>query len=233
MVKKILKWFLYLLPAAMIIFYLVTSFSMNLPSEMKKFLWNDTALKLYEKEGRDMNVRSDTTYNGYMTEDGYFGIFNVLYTPEIGQFQVTVRYNFSTVRKINEKRAEKGMPEIPGDEKFCVALYSEKNNEFYTKYEYIKKEKSRHAFRRYIFDGVTADKDDKIWIYVYANDTVDFGSEPQGKLLVFEGEYGDRDYNISKSKPEKTEGLIKAETKDNYDAPVESAEETTAEETQK
>ena len=81
---------------------------------MKKFLWNDTALKLYEKEGRDMNVRSDTTYNGYMTEDGYFGIFNVLYTPEIGQFQVTVRYNFSTVRKINEKRAEKGMPEIPG-----------------------------------------------------------------------------------------------------------------------
>ena len=219
--KKILKVILFLIPVGTIIFYLVTSYSMRVPGELKKYFWTESNLSLYERAGDEIDIRTGTTYDGYMTEDGWFGIFSVLYTPQANQFQITLRYNKSTVTKLNEERVKAGLSELKeGEENFVCVLYSEKGGDIFTEYSYKGEDKSRHVYRRMVFENVEMNEDERIWLYVYAKDTVDFESEPQGKLLVYENEYGSEKYTLTDKEPKLTEGLVKVTVQENYEAPA-------------
>lgn len=207
MAKKIFKIILYCIPVGVIIFYLVTSYSMRLPAEMKKYYWTESNLALYEKDGKDIDIRTGTTYDGYMTDDGYFGIFSVQYTPGADQFQCTVRYNRSTVTKVNAAFENEGKNLLPEGMPFSAALYSEKQNKFFTEYLYKNAESSRHLFYRYVFEGVEIEENDRVWIYLYPSDNVDTSASPVGKLLLYESEYGTDEYKLRDSSPSLTEGL--------------------------
>lgn len=109
------------------------------PSAVSKMLWTDDTLAAYAKEGENMTVYAHEPAES-IAQDGYFGVYDILYIPASKEFQVTVRYNNSSTDKLyNElyeeellKRENAIRAEIPADESFTAeelsALVEERLN---------------------------------------------------------------------------------------------------------
>ena len=79
------------------------SFS-STPEEMETLAWNSTTAAAYEEHGEAMQVLTLNMPEKYrISPDGKFSVRAVYYIPEAKQLQLTVCYNDSTLKELDEK----------------------------------------------------------------------------------------------------------------------------------
>lgn len=158
----------------------------------KTFIWNDATLEA--KNFETFYYKRPDNYS----DNGRFSASNVFYVPSLGQFQITVRYNKSTLEKIAE---EYNLQETPSGEVFVYTLTDNLGNR-YTEYEYLTDAKNLYQYRRVIFenvdmnatkevdeDGQTVTKQfEELYLNVYyANDVL--YSKPYATITIYDQKY--------------------------------------------
>ena len=104
--KKILKWlfvFLVILVYGLLFFRLCTG---GPPKALSRMVWTEKTLAAYTAAGGNLAVYSQEPVE-HVAQDGYFGIYDILYIPEAKQLELTVRYNNSSTDKLRETLVEK------------------------------------------------------------------------------------------------------------------------------
>lgn len=163
----------------------------------KEFLWNESAITAYNENPNNFQAFHYKHPDNY-TKDGKFMASNVYFVKSTGQFQITVRYNNSTLKKLAK---EYNLEKIPNGEVFVFTLTDNLGN-VYTEYEYAVDEKNVYNYRRVIFDGIdmnaskTFEEDGKqvekvfeeLYINVYYAEDVVY-SKPYGKITVYDTKY--------------------------------------------
>lgn len=172
----------------------------------KSFLWNESAISAYNENAEEFTAFYYKRPDNY-TKDGKFQASNVYFVPSTGQFQITVRYNNSTLKKLAE---EYGLEKIPSGEVFVFTLTDNFGN-VYTEYEIAEDSKNLYNYRRVVFDNVdmtakkTVEEDGKqvekvfeeLYINVYYIDKVQL-SVPYGKMTVYDTKYYHEPVDLSK-----------------------------------
>lgn len=139
-------------------------FSTNDPKTVTKFLWNEAGIEAYNKTPGEF-LAYEYDHNNNLTPDGKFAASSVYFVPLTGQFQITLRYNDSTVKYlIEELMNEHGLSKEGVAEEFGITENTEKElfvftltdnlGNTYTDYEYISDTRYMYNYRRLIFDGI-------------------------------------------------------------------------------
>ena len=190
-------------------------FMSNEPKNSKVFLWNETAINAYNEDPSSFTPKY---YNhpDNITRDGKFLVSSVYFVPEIGQFQMTVRYSKSTLEKLV---AEYTLDETPTNNIFVYTLTDQLGNT-YKDYEFITFKKGRYTYERLIFDNIdmspltvkdadrNADQETKekvqaekdkvlLKLNVYYSDDVIL-SQPYGTLEVYDYDHYHEPFNFKK-----------------------------------
>lgn len=103
-IGKIIKYTCYamILLIVSLLIWRMCSFS-STPKEMDVLSWNSTTASAYEEHGEKMQVFDLNMSEKYrVSPDGKFSVRAVYYIPEADQLQLTVCYNDSTLKLLDE-----------------------------------------------------------------------------------------------------------------------------------
>ncbi len=121
----------------------------------KSFIWKEETIALYNQSPDSFNAyKHNYEYN--FTDGGTFSVSNLYFIPSAEQFQFTVRYNNSTLKKLMQ---EYDLQEKPIGETFVYRLVDNRGNE-YTEYEFLTDSKNVYNYRRVVFDGIKMPQED-------------------------------------------------------------------------
>jgi len=143
----------------------------NYPAEATKLLWTEASIESY-LESPDSFSAYSCTPEGYsyfestgeetyiasvsfpeITEDGKFSFRDPVWYEASNEYQITVRYNNSTIKALMQ---ELGMTEQPKGESFAFFLRDDAGR-IYTEYKYSSHNRGIYNYRRAIFEGVDLD----------------------------------------------------------------------------
>ena len=177
------------------------------PSSMKKMLFTEITENGYNTYGSDFKVQhilaSESFNNDGMPEDSMFSVSMITYAPQIGQLQVTLRYNN---RALNYLKAAYPDAENITGEYYTFALRDNLGRK-HTSYSYTKAEKTGYTYRRLVFDNVDLKDVSEIKLYVYyANEKNK--DEPRHTLNVYRYDYAINDYSYGKPPSKKPELFV-------------------------
>ncbi|MBR5315109.1 MAG: hypothetical protein IKU45_06840 [Clostridia bacterium] len=172
----------------------------------KSFLWNESAISSYTENADEFSAFCYKRPDNY-TKDGKFQASNVYFVPSTGQFQITVRYNNSTLKKLVE---DYSLKETPTGEVFVFTLTDNLGN-VYTSYQYATDSKNLYNYRRVVFDNIdmnakkTVEEDgvqvekffEELYVNVYYIDDVTL-SNPYGQMTVYDTKYYHEPVDLSK-----------------------------------
>ena len=143
----------------------------TVPRGARQLLWDQSAYDAYLADPEHF-VLTDHPLGSYidpdgknvirntMTADAYFSFSNVCYAPQIGQIQLTLRYNESTVGNLMQ---DYELSELPDGELFVFVLEDAQGNRYsdysFTSYGQKFLGRSRYQYRRLLFRGVNMDTD--------------------------------------------------------------------------
>lgn len=242
-IKKTLLYSLRLIAFFVISILLWRIFSGNDPKSMQEFLWTDDSVKSF--------TQSPDTFEAYyykhkdnLSRDGKFAASYVYFVPENGEFQITLRYNNSTLKKLAE---DYDLDSVPTDESFVFTL-TDKFGNTYTEYEYLSDKKNVYNYRRLIFKGIDmtnlliedapVDADDTtkedvakkkekavLTLNVYYKNDVLF-SEPYGTMSVYDYSYYHEPIDFSDFKGKDIEVISNTTPRLQYEVKPEPEETT-------
>ncbi len=104
-IGKILKYlvFAFILFITCLLIWRMCAYS-NTPDEMEALAWNSSTAAAYEEYGEAMQLLELNMPDKYrVAPDGKFSVRAVYYLPEAKQLQLTVCYNDSTLKELDEK----------------------------------------------------------------------------------------------------------------------------------
>ncbi len=169
------------------------------PSEVKVLMVNENTAMAYEKSGD--NLELFTQEQRSLSSNGYFAVTNFTFIPEAQQLQVTVRYNNSTLRHIEDDYDLKSpldrkienfefsvvkttdlTPENSDDNLNKENLHSER----YYPSKTISAYKTLYSYRKMIFDNI--DYEDAVGFFVdmYYIDDIDYEKEPSAVVCIYD-----------------------------------------------
>ncbi len=151
------------------------------PKEFRSFAWTDEAKAALSKNG-SLTVGYQEPYTEF-DENGYYHISDVSFARDLGEIQLTVRYNSRST--INTLMEEYHLTERPSGETFIYILTDDNGNE-YTSYRFAAKEKPLSEFRRVIFDGVDFETTENLYLHVYYGEDVYDKSALYAVFTVYE-----------------------------------------------
>ena len=214
-IKYIFKYGFRLISIFVVGFLFFRIFISNEPKESKVFIWNETSINAYNENSSSFNPKY---YNhpDNITSDGKFVVSSVYFVPEIGQFQMTVRYSKATLKKLVTEYA---LAETPSQNIFVYTLTDQLGNT-YKDYEFITFKKGRYTYERIVFDNIdmapltveeadrNADKETKekvqaekdkvlLKLNIYYSDDVVL-STPYGTLDVYDYDHYHEPFNFKK-----------------------------------
>ena len=137
------------------------------PKEFKDFAFTDEATS-YLAENGELVVGYQEPYTEF-DENGYYHISDVSFARDLGEIQLTVRYNSRST--INYLMAAYGLTDRPTGETFIYILTDDDGNE-YKSYRFAAKDKPLSDFRRIIFDGVDFSTTENLYLHVYYGEDV-------------------------------------------------------------
>ena len=155
------------------------------PKNVTRLYFNDSLAEFYNERGGDIGAMTqgllDSTYYGYDDpDDGNFFCTNMVYIPELGQLQVTLRYNMSVLDKFEEKYSLSDL-DPDSTELFNFRLKATRDSDPTTD-EKLPDEQ--------LGTFLDADLSDAVWesfvMYRYVRlvfDGIDFGSEAEGNSI--------------------------------------------------
>ncbi len=103
---KILKYLMYalvLLVYGLLFFRLCTG---KPPAELSALLWTESVHDAYTAEGDDLIIYEQEPIES-IAKDGYFSVSDIRYIPSAKTFQLTVRYNNSSIEALSNHLYEK------------------------------------------------------------------------------------------------------------------------------
>ncbi len=106
--KKILKLTMYLLVFlvyGLLFFRLCTG---KPPKALSEMLWTESVHEAYTASGNDLIVYEQEPIES-IAKDGYFSVSDIRYIPEAETFQLTVRYNNSSIEALKKHLYDKEM----------------------------------------------------------------------------------------------------------------------------
>lgn len=151
------------------------------PKEFRSFAWTDEAKAALSENG-SLTVGYQEPYTEF-DENGYYHISDVSFARDLGEIQLTVRYNSRST--INTLMEEYHLTERPSGETFIYILTDDNGNE-YTSYRFAAKEKPLSEFRRVIFDGVDFETTENLYLHVYYGEDVYDKSALYAVFTVYE-----------------------------------------------
>ncbi len=116
----------------------------------KNFVWTENTISAYKTDSDSFKAYKYAS-DYIITDDGSFSASNIYYVPSVSQFQFTVRYNNSTLKKLVNQYQ---LTEKPTGETFVYRLTDNRGNE-YTEYEFITDSKNVYNYRRVVFEGIS------------------------------------------------------------------------------
>ena len=99
---KLLMYMLVLLVYGLLFFRLCTG---KPPKELSAILWTESVHTAYLENGEDFIVYEQKPIES-IADDGYFSISDIRYIPSAKNFQLTVRYNNSSIEALEKKLIE-------------------------------------------------------------------------------------------------------------------------------
>ncbi len=156
----------------------------NYPKEVKNIYYNDSLTEYYNASAGQIDAKTQPLQYAYSdSKNGYFFCKHLVVVEGIQQIQITVRYNTSNIKYINEDfgvsldpKAEnlfnyrlctnKDFAEDAFDENGVLKADAEPQN-FYLANAGIKAKQAQYRYEKLVFDGVdfsTANGDDVKWM---------------------------------------------------------------------
>lgn len=199
-VGKLISWFICALVIGLCLLVVVMSF-VDADGSISDIIWTQEALTEYENNSDVFRVDYYKVYEKhYFTEDGYFSVAKIRYLPMIEQWQMTVRYNRSTIDNLNR---DYGRSLNADDENFTFA-FVDNNGEMYTDFKYKKTVKGRYTYYRIVLDDLSVIKLDEVKIRVYFADEIENGVYPEkyiGELPLYNSGMAMDEYKFAKELP--------------------------------
>ena len=165
----------------------------------KRFIWKEETIALYNQDPEAFKAyKHEYDYN--FTDGGTFSVSNLYFVPSAEQFQFTVRYNNSTLKKLVK---EYNLTEKPTGETFVYRLVDNRGNE-YTEYQFVTDSKNVYNYRRVVFDGITMSDEnseekglEKLTLNIYyAKDVL--LSKPYATLEIYNAERPSTELELKK-----------------------------------
>ncbi|MBQ7821385.1 MAG: hypothetical protein IJ391_03790, partial [Clostridia bacterium] len=128
---------------------------------MNRYVWTENALYEYSASPESFSVMSHQLSES-IDEDGYYHISNYTYVPEISELQITVRYNNSTLDKLDTYYTDRS----DVGETFVFTLEDDKGN-IYDTYKYASSSNFIYNFRRLIFEGIDFENVGTLYLNIY------------------------------------------------------------------
>lgn len=214
------------------------------PKALTRILWNEKTIAAYNADSTAFSV-TDCEVNQNFTEDGYFFVDKIMLLHEADQVQLTVSYNNSTVRYLEESYRKEDPSSATGEsadtaqteydpygvysgEPFIYILY-DNNGTIYDDYSYVSSASLLHSFRRLIFDGVPCDAEGLSLAIFRAND-IEEGAEigtgngkvlPWREIVIVNESTEKKEHKINGKEAytgSVTDGLVKIESAVNSDS---------------
>lgn len=148
-IKKTILYSLRILALAVFVILIWRVFSGNEPKSMQNFLWNEDSVSEYTNDPANFQAYY-YKHKDNLSADGKFSASYVYFVPSSGQFQITLRYNDSTIEKLMN---DYELSSAPKGEAFVFTLKDHLGN-VYTEYEYVSDRKNMYNYRRLVFKGV-------------------------------------------------------------------------------
>ncbi|MBE6686037.1 MAG: hypothetical protein E7591_02285 [Ruminococcaceae bacterium] len=201
---KLISGSICLLAAALCIFVLIMSI-VDSDGDISDIIWNEKAVEALTDNPGSFTVEYYKAYEDhYFTEDGFFSVSKIRYMPTVKQWQMTIRYNKSTLERLSEDLER----EI--DRENDVFAFALKDNEgkLYTDFEYKKTVKGRYTYYRVIFDDISVRTLEELNICIWFSEDIKDGvypDSPLGVLPMYNSQMPLNEYKYKKELPENNE----------------------------
>lgn len=148
-IKSVFK-FTALLLIALVYVLLIGRMSLaKVRGDMDSYLWTEKSSSAYLDAPDEYKILSAYLPAVIDEDTGYYHISNFTFVPSTGEVQLTVRYNNSTVRVLNDF-----YPEREKKQEDFVFVITDENGNVYKSYKYIASSNLLYNFRRVIFEGI-------------------------------------------------------------------------------
>ena len=207
-IRKTISITLKLLALAVFVFLIIRMNMGNDPKQSKTFVWTENSITAYNNDPSSFKAYLYKHPDNF-SHDGLFSATNVYFVPSIGQFQISVRYNDSTLKYIAE---EYKLDKVPTGEQFIYIITDTYGNT-YTDYTITHFDKNIYNFNRIVFEGIdlNATKNNTtgeeittegvefyLLLNVYYVDDVVLSS-PLGVIPIYDTEFYHEPIDISKN----------------------------------
>lgn len=213
-IGKIISGLICFIAVGSCVFIFVMSF-IDADGEISNIVWTEEALAEYNKRPDSFVVDYYDVYEDhYFTEDGYFSVSKIRYMPDISQWQMTVRYNKSSIENLSLDYDRK-LSET--DNEFVFAIM-DNEGVLYKEFSYIKTVKGRYTYYRLVFDDIDIKKLNELNLHIYFADDIKDGEYPEkniGVLPVYNAKMPRDEYDFEDELPEDnkpTKGLLSGDT---------------------
>lgn len=175
--------------------------------EMREYLWTDKSAEYFNASPDDFKPMKQQLEQ-VIDDNGYYHISKLAYIDDIGELQITVRYNNSTLEKLDGFYSDR----VDAGESFVFTL-TDDSGKLYDTYKYASSENFIYNFRRLVFENVDIASANKLYLNVfYAND-ISSSSPMFVSFKVYDSE-------ASEIKSEVKYGKGSASSDDLYDSPA-------------
>lgn len=170
--------------------------TMGDPDEAIEYLWSDAAYQMAQS-GTLPEVTTQE-YVQTLDEDGLFRVSATRKTEALGQFQLTVRYNNSTVTRMVEDMA---LSFTPTGEVYVYTLEAS-DGTLYTDYRFTDSKKTVYQYRTLLFEGVSyTDADgnpiDSFTLHIYYIDDM-IPDAPYVDFVVYDTRFPTTEIKLSR-----------------------------------
>lgn len=174
------------------------------PKSVTEFRWNTASYNAMTASPETFGILTSECPD-YIDDDGLFAVSGVMRLGEdvmgkgLGQLQVTVRYNDSTVKRVIEKY---GLESPPAGEPFIYILEDSDGNR-YRAYQYADSSRLMYNYRRLIFDGIDFSGREYFTLFMYFVNDVDPDSGCISALEVWNAKASEKSIAVSeKDRPD-------------------------------
>lgn len=199
---RILKYTAILLIVAINVILFWRMFTSGAPDSINTLIVDDALLAAYAEHGEALQMfrQSQDEYTTAERNYAYFGITDFVFIPEASQLQIVFRYNNSTLEAVAR---DKGLASVPGRDEdiFDVTVVKtvdltpedKVDNQLgegiekirISPDEVVSAQKSVHNYRRYVFNNITAEDAEGIFVDIYFKGDVNYDEISYGTLCLY------------------------------------------------
>ena len=210
-VKKLIKWIIIGVIAAVYLFLMYRIITMHIyPDSATSYVWTEAGVAAYNNDKTGFKVQNQqiksfsimqedgsyerVVYND-ITKDGYYHISSFMYNEATKELMISLRFNKASLESLKEKYK---LEQTPDAGAYVFALETTDGYDY--TYSYSVTSSGKYYFCRLLFDGVELEKYDTVDLNVYYIENVSLSS-PLGYLTIYDSRIPKEYYDIKDALP--------------------------------